>query len=176
MKRVRLSKRSAVEFSALVDDGDFDLVSRHTWTLSECPAGYPCAIATIDGRQVRMHRLLTGAETGADVDHINGDRLDNRRSNLRVVTHAANLWNSVFPLGQSGFRGVCLTRNGKRWRAQIRHNGRELHLGTFDSPCEAASAYDAAVAKYRDEYATLSDGVRTAARREAERKVRRQFA
>ncbi len=164
MERIPLGPRPG-RF-ALIDKADLPLIAPHRWTLTEGPPGYPVAVALIKGRLVRMHRLILGYPMG-DVDHLNGDRLDNRRQNLRVVSHAANLWNSATPIGESGFRCVTRTRSRSRWRAQIRHESRCLHLGTFDSAVEAASAYDAAVSLFRDEFATRSDGKRRIQRAES---------
>ncbi len=158
MKRIRLSRTRPGERWALVDDADFGRISRFAWTYTERPRGYPCAVTTILGRIVPMHRLILGFPDG-DTDHINGDRLDNRRENLRIIQHAANLWNSITKVGRSGRRGVCATRSG-RWRAQIRHAGRSLHIGTFDSVESAAMAYDAAVERLRDGHAVRSDNRR----------------
>lgn len=90
---------------------------------------------------VRMHRFLTGWDK---VDHINGDGLDNRRSNLRPATASTNAMNRQRPRRRcaTGYKGVYSNRWG--WYAVITFEGRRTHLGSFKDPVEAAHAYDRA--------------------------------
>ena len=77
-----------------------------------------------------MHRLITNAPSDKEVDHINGDGLDNRRSNLRLTSKADNQRNSY--LHRSGKPvGVRYDKKSKRYKARSSHNGKEVHLGTF---------------------------------------------
>lgn len=93
------------------------------------------------GRYVSLHRELVGAVAGQIVDHINGDTLDNRRSNLRIVTASESAWNR----GRVGGRALKgISRVGRRWQAQIKHAGRSRYLGLFGTPEGAARAYDVA--------------------------------
>lgn len=89
------------------------------------------------GRGKLLHRELLGLTTrdGKIGDHINGDKLDNRRANLRVVTPSMSSAN-VRHRAASGYRGVY--PNKKRWAAAARQNGKKLHLGTYDTPEQAA--------------------------------------
>ena len=81
------------------------------------------------------------------IDHANRDRLDNRRANLRVCSHGQNMQNRR-PLAAHGYKGVCHRKDGC-WQAAFRPNGRQVHLGRFDNPVDAALAYDvAAIAEY----------------------------
>jgi len=154
VKEIALTKG----YVAIVDDEDFDLVKGLTWccSLSGLTLNYPYAITTVECRRVRMHRLIAGLEPGDKrvVDHINGDTLDNRRKNLRIVTSQQNSWNSRAPRGRkkdSRFKGVQKARN--KWRATIWQNGRKYHLGVFHSERAAALAYKRAARKLRGEYA-----------------------
>jgi hypothetical protein len=101
---------------------------------------------------VLLHTFLTGWPR---TDHIDGDGLNNRRSNLRPATNAQNMRNA--PLRRdsvSGYKGVAWDKY--RWRAHIRVDGRRLHLGMFADPAEAARAYDAAAREHFGEFARLN--------------------
>lgn len=89
------------------------------------------------GQSTPVHRWILGAERGDGqlVDHVNGDRYDNRRSNLRFVTHQENAANRRCS-SASGFRGVY--QRGRKWHAQGKVAGRNHHLGTFATAEEAA--------------------------------------
>ena len=93
---------------------------------------------------------------GSEVDHINRDKLDNRRSNLRLVTHTQNCVNaSLRVTNTSGFKGVNFYR-GKYWRAYIRVNYRHISLGFFPTAEAAARAYDEAAREHFGEFAFLN--------------------
>lgn len=90
---------------------------------------------------VYMHRQIMNAPDGAQVDHINGNSLDNRRENLRFATNSENRANAAKHSGRSQYKGV--TRDHDRWRARIVKDRRVTNIGTFSSEVEAALAYDA---------------------------------
>lgn len=96
-----------------------------------------------------LHKFLTGY---AMTDHANGDGLDNRRANLRPANTSLNNANRIRVHGKSGFRGVDRRPSG-RWRASIQRDGRTIYLGTFDTPEEAAYAYDAVAVELFGEFA-----------------------
>jgi hypothetical protein len=105
-----------------------------------------------------MHRLILNPPAGFVTDHINGNRLDNRRINLRIATHRQNCQNQR-PKGlHSQYIGVTKIRQGKweRWMAQIRHDGIRIHLGYFTDEIEAARAYDQAALAHHGEFASLN--------------------
>ncbi len=114
---------------------------------------------TEDGRRVTvfLHREIMRPGPGEEVDHINGDGLDNRRSNLRRVTTAQNAGNQrASRSNSSGFKGVSWSTSSGAWRAQIQVARRSKHLGYFASKEEAARAYDAAALKRFGEFARLN--------------------
>lgn len=121
--------------------------------------GYATTGLLVDGKikQIAMHRLILNARTGQMCDHINGDRLDNRRSNLRLVTYAENAMNR----GKSGinrhskFKGICFDKYSG-WKATIRPNGKYIHLGYYQDEKQAAKVYDKAAKKYFGKYARLN--------------------
>lgn len=104
--------------------------------------------------------MLLGLEVGkhraAIVDHVNGDGLDNRRSNLRIVSSTQNRWNAkVRSDCRSGLRGVRQQQG--RWIARILVDGRRRSLGSFSTAEEAAAAYDAAASKFFGVMARLNN-------------------
>lgn len=97
-----------------------------------------------------MHREIVDAP---EVDHRNGDRVDNRRANLRAATHLQNCQNAR-PKGQSRFKGV--SRYRERWHARIKVPGRRIDLGSFHDEESAARAYDVAAREHFGEFARLN--------------------
>lgn len=98
---------------------------------------------------VRMHRIVTDAQPGQIVDHINRDKLDNRRCNLRFATRAMNVRNcKIHSHNKSGVHGVHWSKQIKRWVVQIRVDGKTRHVGTFTQLEDAASARRRAEATY----------------------------
>lgn len=146
-------------FYALVDDADYDaVIAAGPWHVN--PGGrtvYAQRNTVNDGRKTTqsMHRFLVDAET---VDHVDGDGLNNQRSNLRAASRAGNAHNrKVRRDSTSGFKGVH--RNGPSglpWRAQICVAGKKKHLGLYATPAAAAAAYDEAARKHYGEFARLN--------------------
>lgn len=141
-----------------IDEDDVEQISARSWFVG--PEGYAQSSTRKAGRSITLyvHRLLMGLQGGDKrcVDHINGNRLDNRRVNLRVCSNADNLRNrGKTKRNRSGFKGVIPVpvKNGVRWRAQINIGGKEKYLGTFATPEEAAVAYKAASIQYHGEFA-----------------------
>lgn len=139
----------------IIDASDKELTDKvRNWSLNG--SGYPHGQVIGGGRAVSLHRLILADElakpenAGLEVDHINNDRLDNRRVNLRVVTRSTNLRNCRMIGGSSRFPGVYWNKSASKWIARIRipsvsgrGNGRRQHLGTFTNEKEAARAYRA---------------------------------
>lgn len=144
---------------ALVDDEDADLVlSAGKWSAARRRNTFYAVrqARRPDGTKyiLKMHRFLTGHER---TDHRNGDGLDNRRSNLRHATNAENLRNrGATSQNTSGFKGVGLNQRSGRWRASIKIDGRQIHLGMHATPEDAARAYDAAARQHFGEFAWLN--------------------
>ncbi len=142
-----------------VDYDDFPKVSSYTWSLGK--RGYPTAnIRKFDGSKstTTMHKLLFGYfEKGIDVDHISGNKLDNRRSNLRLCSHQQNMFNQKKrSTNTSGYTGVSYRKKDKKFEAYIHHNGRKKGLGLFLSAKEAAIARDKASIELFGEYGRLN--------------------
>jgi len=131
---------------AIVDAADYGFLARRTWRLAK---GY--ATTRINGKLVFMHRHILKPGEGELVDHRNGDKLDNRRSNIRVCNSQDNARNRFAVTGKSRFKGV---RNDRGiWRAQIKIDQVTIHLGCFDTELSAAKAYDKAALLHFGEFA-----------------------
>lgn len=102
-----------------------------------------------------MHRVIIKAEKGKQVDHINGNTLDNRKSNLRICNHAENIRNR----GQrknSNTKHKGVFKSGKKWGANIGYENNRYYLGVFETQKEASLAYNKAALKYHGEFAQLN--------------------
>lgn len=126
----------------LVDDEDYDMLNSYKWHISG--KGYVISRPVIaKGKKgiIWMHRLVNKTPQGLITDHINHNKLDNRRKNLRTVTDAINMQNrSNNRNNTTGYRGVLLEPSGK-YRARIHHNKRPITIGMFNSPRAAYLAY-----------------------------------
>ena len=106
---------------------------------------------------IYMHMEILGDCDGREIDHINGDKLDNRRSNLRFCTRSQNSMNHVLQSNNtSGYKGVWLRATTHHWQAEIMINQKHIRLGAFLSAEDAARAYDRAARKYFGEFAKLN--------------------
>lgn len=146
----------------IVDAVDVALVGAWNWTASNSGHMYRRKPKSAGGETIFMHHEVLGKAPGLEVDHINGDRRDNRRANLRFVTKAQNQMNRVAVVAASGFKGVA--RNKKGWSASIkkRVEGKKVnyHLGTFKTPEEAAAAYDRAAVGMFGEFAKTNEAIK----------------
>lgn len=152
MKLVPLTKGNF----AKVDDVDFEYLKKRTWYFT--PQGYAkCSNYPNTPKLLSMHRLIVGAPEGVDVDHINGDKLDNRRCNLRLCSRKDNLRN-IPPRrnSKSPFKGICFDPKREKWRARIQVDNKGIHLGRFFDPRTAALIYDKAAEKYFGAFAYLN--------------------
>lgn len=132
---------------AIVDREDA-WVDKYNWCLGR---GY--AIGWVDGKNTRMQHLIIEQEPPLVTDHINHDRVDNRRSNLRLVTIQQNAMNSR-PSSHLQYKGI--RRNGNKWNAKLTLNGKSVDGGTYNTPEDAAQAYNQLAVKYFGEYAKLN--------------------
>ena len=140
---------------AVVDDGDYERLNQFKWWVNS--NGYALRTVWDHGRSyhIRMHREIIHIPEGLITDHINGDKLDNRKENLRTCNKSENAANSKkFTTNKSGLRGVSWFSGYsiKKWRAVITVNTRQIHLGLFSTREDAATAYENAAKKYFGEY------------------------
>ncbi len=143
----------------IVDVEDEERLARHNWSPCRYGDGLWYVTAWSEGRTIYLHREIVGAEPGVEVDHRDGDGLNNRRANLRVTTHRLNLANQRTQQRpkSSRFKGVSFYKRDGRWEASIKVDGRKRRLGCFDDEIEAAKAYNAAALAAWGEFARLNE-------------------
>lgn len=153
-----LTNRKGVTVAeALVDAADLPLLVAygHRWCQTNVGGRNPRIYVANPGPTQYLHRLLL--PDAEFVDHINGNGLDNRRSNLRLCTRSENARNSRKPSNNSsGYKGVSWHKRTKKWRADIRNENRQRSLGSFDNALDAAHAYDRAARVMHGEFARLN--------------------
>lgn len=144
---------------AVIDASDAHLVDGLNWSGANRPRTVYVQRTNWDGAKsqiVRLHRVITGVPSGFEVDHINGDGLDNRRSNLRVVTKSENRLNVRRRLdNSSGVKGVSWNKEKGCWQSYIRSQGKKVHLGYFEDLPAAQRAYARASEKFHGKFGSL---------------------
>ncbi len=147
---------------ALVDDSDFEWLNQWSWCTRKKKEN--CFYAgRNDWLNKRNHILLMERQImkpakGMEVDHKNGNSLDNRRHNLRICTRRQNLKNqAMHKNNKCGFKGVYWSYTSKKWCSKIFVDGKSKNLGVYFCIIEAARAYDKAAMKYHGEFARLNN-------------------
>jgi len=144
---------------ALVDDEDFEALDQFQWYAQQHRNTYYARrnITREDGSRTTLaiHRVIMQATVGQQIDHIDGNGLNCQKYNMRFATTHQNNMNAVMPVGISGFRGVRLETSG-RWRVQVSFKKQRFSNGTFDTPEEAARAYDVLAKELHGEFAVLN--------------------
>lgn len=151
MSSVSIQNKNGV--SVLIDEADLGLLRQHKnghWHFIVEANGY---ISVWTKKKFFLHRLIMNPSTEMLVDHIDGNKLDNRRRNLRICTRTRRNMKSAGCEGSS-FKGVWM--NGKKWAARISIDNKQVHLGTFATEVEAALAYDAAARLQDTEFRFLN--------------------
>jgi len=145
---------------AIVDADDYDRFSQYKWSCSQDGNNFYAYTFLSEGnkkKRVFMHRLIMNAPKGLIVDHIDGNGLNNRKSNLRLCTKAQNVQNSrPRSNGSSKYKGVFWNKVNKKWSASIRKGDKRIYLGGFDDEIEAALAYDRKAAELFGKFAYLN--------------------
>lgn len=145
---------------ALIDYDDLSLIVGHRW----CAAANGYAVRATqrngDHKRFYMHRIIANAMPDEQVDHINGNRLDNRQSNLRICSHHQNNMNrNIGRANTSGYKGVVWHKRAQKWMAQSKSNGQRAYLGLFETKEEAAAAYNVFAREHFGAFAKINDGV-----------------
>lgn len=158
MKLIKLTKGKF----AKVDDSNFDYLNQWKWHIS----AYGYATRTTysgHGHKTRkviviyMHRLILNVQKGMEVDHINYNPLDNRRSNIRIVTRSQNMMNrKLLKNNTSGFKGVSWNKRIRRWSVELTFNQKKIHIGHYQDIKIAAKKYDEKAKELFGEYSRIN--------------------
>lgn len=156
MKKILLTQGKI----ALVDDEDHAFLKQWKWNANKIRHNY-YAVRIAGKNSIYMHRAILKAAAGVEIDHINGNGLDNRKKNLRKTTRKQNGRN-LRPRtnGTSKFKGVCRDKSRRKWASHIKVNGKSVFLGRFMKEKDAALAYNAAALKNFGKYARINKGVK----------------
>lgn len=142
---------------AIIDAEDYDSLNIYKWHMDV--DGYARRSVNIGGKRTKtilMHRAINQTPKSKITDHINGDRLDNRKGNLRTATSSQNIAHRIKPTrNKCGYFGV--SKKDNRWQADGRDkDGKTKYLGLFKTPTEAARARDVHVKELHGEFAVLN--------------------
>ena len=154
VKKIKLANNKGV---ALVDDKDYEKLNKYSWHLNN---GYARTAFNINGKfkQKYMHRLIMKEPKGMQIDHINNNRLCNRKFNLRIVTNQQNSINKNGTKNNSSkFKGVYWSKRDKLWISQIKIDGKTHYLGRFNNEIDAARLYNEKAKEIVSEYAYLNE-------------------
>lgn len=145
-------------YETVIDATDIHLVDGCNWCAAVI-GNTVYAVRTVrigeKRRNVSMHRTIMGHPEGLEIDHVDGDGLNNRRDNLRKATTEQNQRNQRLNcLNTSGYKGVTMC--GGKWQSRIQVRGKQIFLGRHDTPGAAHAAYCEASAKYHGEFGRVS--------------------
>jgi len=162
MKNIPLTNGKHRNF-AIVDDDNYDFLMQWSWGLTNF--GYVIRaqhIEVLNGKQIKeytlMHKLILNPSPEKQTDHIDGNKLNNQRANLREATASQNLMNKPKRKGtfSSKYKGVCWSERDKKWRCYINIDKKRKSLGHFTHEEDAAMAYNSAAVKLHKEFANLN--------------------
>jgi len=147
----------------IVDPEDYEHLSKFNWHVVEGKGTYYAVRVgrkseKRKGKNIWMHRVILNPDEDQICDHINHNGLDNRKANLRPVTHSQNMQNRPKRKTKchSKYKGVSFRKRQNKWVADIQVDGKPRFLGYFNEEIDAARAYDSAAKKYHGQYATLN--------------------
>ena len=160
MKRITLTRGKY----AIVDDDDFDWLNGYKWQYLDSGRGNGYAVRALYLGKVNgkdkyglkwMHREILKTPKSFETDHINRNKLDNRKENLRKATRSQNKANTnLTKANKSGYKGVNWSNKTKSWEAGIKINQKRIWLGYFKNKLKASLVYKKAANIYFGEYAS----------------------
>ena len=141
MKKIKLDKNKY----ALVDDEDYDLLAKDKWYAHKKVHGegfYARGLRHGTKKLVFMHRIILNTPSQMFTDHIDGNGLNNQKSNLRICTNSQNQYNKgKYKNNKSGYKGVSWSKSNKKWQATMTYNHKVIKLGLFKSKIAAYKKY-----------------------------------
>jgi hypothetical protein len=152
MKEIALTQGQVT----LVDDADFEWLSQWKWHARlDPPSGKFYATRTSKPKNIQMARVILGlVDSKIEAEHKNCDTLDNQRVNLRAATKSQNAANRNKPkTNTSGFKGVSWSKRLNKWRAAVKYNWKQIHVGYFVSKEDAFAAYQKKAVELHKEFA-----------------------
>lgn len=153
MKKLFVNSKKHGRCAVLLDDDVYEKYKKSVLYVCNCFNNpHKLYVKTIDYKP--LHRVILNARGGMDVDHINGNPLDNRRENLRICTHSQNLINrGANRTNKTGYKGVSYHKRDRMYQAQIIVMYKRIHGGFFKTAKEAAVKYNELAKKYHGEFA-----------------------
>ena|SRR5947208_2399006 len=142
-------------YIAIVDDEYYDKLNKFSWYEANGYATTNMGQGK-DRHTIFMHNMVLWSPRGLEIDHINGDTLDNRRTNLRIVTHKENMRNQKIKAHSSRYKGVHWDSAVNKWRATTKIDGKVVHIGRYLTELEAAKAYNEFVSRTDSEHYRLN--------------------
>ena len=140
----------------IVDDDIFEYLNQWKWYANKMGKKFR-VVRNLKPNKVYMHRVICPCHGDMEVDHINGDTLDNRRANLRACSHHQNSMNTqMHSDNASGVKGVWFHKKARKWQAGITVNAKSIYLGLFRSKLDASLAYDKAARYFFGEFARIT--------------------
>ena len=157
MKKIPLTQNKL----ASIDNEDFELISQYKWCVSKKHSisyAITSAIKNNIKTTLKMHRLIMKiVDPKIQIDHVDGDGLNNQKLNLRICTSQQNQRNrQKNKVSSSKFKGIWWDKRVKKWQVSIQIGKKRKHLGYFHNEIEAAKAYDTAAKKYFGEFARFN--------------------
>jgi hypothetical protein len=159
MKKINISTRKYPKTFTIVDDENYDYLNQWKWYKSYY--GYAVRMKIIKNKTIciYMHRLISGDPKRNEIDHINGNRLDNRKKNLRTCTPKQNSRNrkAIQSKLYCHYKGVCYDKHKKEWESSLWINRKRIERRRFDSCLEGVLYYNKIARKYYGAFSKVNE-------------------